>query len=157
MSNLPFSVIQRLQTQHLSLEEMTGGIPDEQLKEEKIPGKWSALDNAAHIAVFHGIFKGRIERVLEEEEPVFPPYKWEEDPLFAQYRQLPIRELIEIYKDDRADFIRYVNTLAPESYRRFGRHLVYGRFSVADLIEMMILHESHHLFTMFKLIHTTPK
>lgn len=157
MSNLPFSVAQRLQTQHLSLEEMTAGVPDEKLRQEIMPGKWTALDNLAHLAVFHGIYKGRIERVLEEDEPAFPPYKWEEDALFAQYRQLPVKELIAVYNDDRADFIRYVNTLAPESYSRCGRHLVYGRFSVADLIEMMILHESHHLFTVFKLLHSTPK
>jgi hypothetical protein len=157
MNNLPYSVAQRLQSQHLSLEELTGAAPEEKLRAEPAPGKWSALDNAAHLAVFQDIFKGRVERVLEEDEPLFPPYKWEEDPLFAQYRQLPAKELIAVYNDGRADFIRFVNTIAPESYSRCGLHSVYGRFSVADLIQMMVLHESHHLFTIFKLLHFSPK
>lgn len=156
MNNLPYSVAQRLQSQHRSLEEMTGAVPDEKLRMEIIAGKWSALDNAAHLAVFQDIFKGRIERVLEEEEPLFPPYKWEEDALFAQYRQLPVKELIALYNDGRADFIRFVNTITPESFSRYGRHSVYGRFSVAELVEMMVLHESHHLFTIFKMLRVSP-
>ncbi|MBO9151578.1 DinB family protein [Chitinophaga sp. GCM10012297] len=157
MNNLPYSVAQRLQSQHLSMAEMMGAVPDEKLQAEIITGKWSALDNAAHLAVFQDIFKGRIERVLEEDEPLFPPYKWEEDPLFAEYRKLPVKELIAVYNDGRADFTRFANTIAPESFGRYGRHSVYGRFSVAELVEMMILHESHHLFIIFKLLRVTPK
>lgn len=152
MHHLPFSTELRLRTQHLSLGEMTGHVSDEVLRQEVHPGKWSALENIAHLAVFQPIFQRRLQRVADEELPLFDPYLWQEDELFARYRQLSNRELLAQYRHDREAFIRFVEGLKEGDFRRQGRHPVYGALSAAQLIEMFLLHESHHAFTIFKLL-----
>ena len=152
MQHLPFSVDLRLRTQHLSIGEMTGGVADDVLHQEVHPGKWSAIDNIAHLAVFHPIFQRRLQRVADEETPLFEPYVWQEDGLFAEYRKLSNRELLAQYRHDREGFIRFVEGLKAGDFKRQGRHQAYGTISAAQLIEMFILHESHHLFTIFKLL-----
>lgn len=152
MYHLPFSLELRLRTQYLSLGEMTGPVSDEILRQEVHPGKWSALDNIAHLAVFQPIFQRRLQRVADEETPLFEPYAWQEDETFAAYRNLTNRELLAQYRHDREAFIRYVDGLHESDFKRKGRHPVYGSLNVIQLIEMFVLHESHHLFTIFKLL-----
>lgn len=152
MQHLPFSVELRLRTQHLSIGEMTGPVSDEVLRQEVTPGKWSAIDNIAHLAVFQPIFQRRLQRIADEEIPLFEPYVWQDDALFGEYRGLTNRELLVQVRHDREAFIRYTDGLKAEDFKRKGRHPVYGTFSAAQLIEMFILHEAHHLFTIFKLV-----
>lgn len=152
MHHLPFSVVLRLRTQHLSLGEMTGQVSDEVLRQEVNPGKWSALDNVAHLAVFQPIFQRRLQRVADEEVPLFEPYIWQEDALFAEFRGLSNRELLARYRHDREAFVRFVEGLKEGDFKRQGRHQAYGNLNAAQLVEMFLLHESHHLFTIFKLL-----
>ncbi len=131
---------------------MTDNIPDEVLRQEVNPGKWSALDNIAHLAVFQPIFQRRLQRVADEEVPLFEPYTWQEDELFAQYRQLSNRELLAQYRHDREAFIRFVEGLKEGDFRRAGAPSGVRKLNAAQLVEMFLLHESHHLFTIFKLL-----
>lgn len=152
MQQLPFSTELRLRTQHLSIGEMTGHVSDDVLRQEVQPGKWSALDNIAHLAVFQPIFQRRLQRVADEQMPLFEPYVWQEDELFARYRALSNRELLAQYRHDREAFIRFVEGLKEGDFRRQGRHQAYGALNAGQLIEAFLLHEAHHLFTIFRLL-----
>lgn len=154
MQRLPFSVDTRFRTQHLSLAEITGAVPQEVLQQEIRPGKWTAFENAAHLAVFHPVYMARFRRILDEDEPEFERYSWENDALFAQYKNIRIAALLDIYRKDREEMINFVDGLDAQALRRKGSHPVYGKFDMAQWIELFILHEAHHLFTIFQLVHT---
>lgn len=154
MQRLPFSVDTRFRTQHLSLEEMIAGVPEAILRDEVRPGKWTAFENAAHLAVFHPVYLQRFKRILAEEDPLFDRYNWEKDALFATYRELDTAVLLDIYSGGRENMIALVDSLDEKDLRRKGTHPVYGKFDMAQWIELFILHEAHHLFTIFQLIHT---
>lgn len=154
MPRLPFSVDTRFRTQHLSLAEITAGIPQETLQQEIRPGKWTAFENAAHLAVFHPVYMERFKRILAEDEPVFERYSWENDKLFAQYKNIRNTALLDIYRKDREEMIAFVDGLDVQDLRRRGSHPAYGNFDMAQWIELFILHEAHHLFTIFQLVHT---
>lgn len=152
MQHLPFSVEIRLRTQHLSIGEITGPVSDDVLRQEPQPGKWSAIDNIAHLAVFQPIFQRRLQRMADEETPLFEPYIWQEDTLFAEFRQYSNRELLARVRHDREAFVSFTDGMKADDFKRKGRHPVYGTFNAAQMIEMFVLHEAHHLFTIFKLV-----
>lgn len=154
MPRLPFSVDTRFRTQHLSLAEIMADLPQEHLQREVRPGKWTAFENAAHLAVFHPVYMQRFKRILEEEEPVFERYVWENDPLFAQYKNVRNAALLDVYRKDRESMIAFIDGLDEKALRRHGTHPAYGRFDITQWVELFILHEAHHLFTIFQLVHT---
>ena len=154
MQRLPYSVDTRFRTQHLSLGEMLADVPQEALQREVRPGKWTAFDNAAHLAVFHPVYMARFRRLIAENEPVFEPYVWENDKLFAQYRTVRAGALLDVYRKDREDMIAFIDGLDAATLRRRGTHPVYGNFNIAQWVELFVLHEAHHLFTIFQLVHT---
>lgn len=154
MQRLPFSVDTRFRTQHLSLGEIMAAIPQETLQREIKPGKWTAFENAAHLAVFHPVYMERFQRILSENEPMFERYVWETDKQFAQYKSIRITALLDVYRKDREDMITFVDGLDAKALRRKGSHPVYGKFDMAQWVELFVLHEAHHLFTIFQLVHT---
>lgn len=150
---LPFSLDKRLRVQHLTLGEIIGPISQQQLQTEVRAGKWTAFENAAHIAAFHDVYAKRIDRMLKEDAPAFEPYVWQKDEVFAAFKGMPKEALLERYVQDRNTLIAKVDAISEEEMQRRGIHGVYGQFSIAQWLEMFVLHEAHHLFTIFQLIH----
>lgn len=150
---LPFSLDKRLRVQHLTLGEIIEPVSQQQLQAEVRPGKWTAFENAAHIAAFHDVYTKRIERMLREEAPAFEPYVWQKDDVFTTFKSMSKEALLERYVQDRNSLIALVDAIPEEDMQRTGIHGVYGQFSIAQWLEMFVLHEAHHLFTIFQLIH----
>ena len=150
---LPFSLDKRLRVQHLALDEMITPVSQEQLQTEVRPGKWTAFENAAHLAAFHDVYKKRIERMLDEQAPAFEPYVWQQDAVFTNFKSMSKEALLERYIDDRNALLALVDGISEEDLQRTGVHGVYGQFSIVQWLEMFVLHEAHHLFTIFQLIH----
>lgn len=153
---LPFSLDKRLRVQHLALEEIIAPVSQQQLQTEVRPGKWTAFENAAHLAAFHDVYTKRIERMLQENAPAFEPYVWQQDTVFANFKSMTKEALLDRYVDDRNAFLALVDGISEEDLQRTGVHGVYGRFTIAQWLEMFVLHEAHHLFTIFQLIHVRP-
>lgn len=150
---LPFSLDKRLRVQHLALGEIMGPVSPAWLQEEVRPGKWTAFENAAHLAAFHAVYRKRVESMLKEDAPLFEPYVWQNDPVFAEFKTVSKDELTDRYVKDRNELIALVDAISSEDLHRTGIHGVYGQFSIAQWLEMFVLHEAHHLFAIFQLIH----
>lgn len=157
MLQIPIATDTRLRTQHLALEDITGEVAQDVLKERVREGKWTALENAAHLVAFQPVFKARLQKILEEDDPTFPAYAGDTDPLFLSYCKLSNAELLSIYRKERTELIRLVDSLDPADLSRTGKHTKYGVFNIPGWLEMFLLHEAHHLFTILQLIHTPGK
>ncbi|MRG45373.1 hypothetical protein GFS24_09615 [Chitinophaga sp. SYP-B3965] len=157
MLQIPIATDTRLRTQHLALEDITGEVAQDVLEDRVREGKWTALENAAHLVAFQPVFKARLLKILNEDEPVFPPYAGDTDPLFLSYCKLPNAELLAIYRKQRMDLIDFVDNIDPGDLGRTGKHMKYGLFNIPQWLEMFLLHEAHHLFTILQLIHTPGK
>lgn len=157
MLQIPIATDTRLRTQHLALEDITGEISQDVLEERVREGKWTALENAAHLVAFQPVFKARLLKILNEDAPTFPPYAGDTDPRFLSYRELTNAELLAIYRKERTDLISFVDGIDPEDLSRTGKHTKYGTFNIPQWLEMFLLHEAHHLFTILQLVHTPGK
>ena len=151
---IPVSIFDRLNTQHLSLPTIIEGLGNEQIKKHPIPDKWSIRDNIAHLARYQVVFLERLNKILSANQPVFEPYRAENDQEFPQWLFKELPELMLDIKSHRRTIVDELSTLTLPELQRVGVHLKFGKLTVIDWTEFFVLHEAHHLFTIFRLVHT---
>jgi hypothetical protein len=151
--SLSASTRARLQYQHETIYTLIAGFTEEQIRLRNIPDKWSVFENIAHLAAYQPVFINRIDRIKREQDPAFDRYAAQEDPLFPAYLDKPLEELIRIMIMDRSTINRKLAGLEDAILLRTGLHPKFGLLTLELWIEFFLLHEAHHLFTMFKSVH----
>ena len=150
--NLSTSIVSRLKVQHETIEDLTAGYSEEQLKMRIITDKWSVFENTAHLVLYQTVFQDRIAKILTGVAPAFERYVADTDPAFPQYLQLSWEELLTSLHTIREQISEQVITLPSDQLLLVGHHPKFGALTLAQWTEFFLLHEAHHLFTMFKLL-----
>jgi hypothetical protein len=145
------SILTRLQHQHEALTELIDGLPEEYLKRRINPDKWNAFENIAHLAAYQPMFMARLERIAAEDAPGFERYVAEKDPLFPQYLDQPLETLLNLIPTRAQALSAYLTSLSEARLLRVGLHPKYGRLTIPQWTQFYLLHEAHHLFTIFML------
>lgn len=146
------SLSARLLSQHESIAFLISGAGEERLLKTPAPGKWNVQDNIAHLALYQPIFTDRINKILSTERPSFERYNSDNDPEFETWRKLPVDTLIAHIETNRHEIIKLITGLSETELARIGIHPKYGNLTILKWVEFFILHEAHHLFTVFQLI-----
>ena len=142
----------RLRHQHETIQELTGTLFEQQLRQRIDPAKWSAFDNIAHLAGYHPVFLLRVQRILDEHNPGFQRYVAESDPEFPGYLQQSLPRLLGSIRSDRQTLITLLEGINEADWQRTGQHPRYGRMALTQWLEFFLLHEAHHLYTIFMLV-----
>jgi hypothetical protein len=148
---LYISLSERLKTQHLAIEQLVAGISNEKLITPPAPGKWSVLDNIAHLTRYQKIFIGRMHQILNEDTPIFDRYNGDLDPEFIPFRSMTLTGLLSTIDSDRTIIFELISSLDDAALSRIGVHPKYGRLTILKWSEFFLLHEAHHMFTIFQL------
>ncbi|MER3498324.1 MAG: hypothetical protein C4308_06645 [Chitinophagaceae bacterium] len=148
---LPTSITTRLEYQHKSLLEIIEGLSDEQIRRPVITGKWSIFENIVHLAVYQHLFINRIRKILSENNPAFEQYTPDIDPEFADNCTKTTREIMQDLITTRRELITGIHSLTASDLHKKGKHSAYGNLSLKEWLNFFLLHEAHHLFTIFKL------
>jgi len=151
------SVLTRLEYQHTTIRELITGLDEKDLKRVVNPGKWSAFDNIAHLACYQPVFLLRLERIQTEQSPTFERYVADNDPIYAEYRDLPLTELLSGMDARRAVILSKLGGMGEDDLRRVAHHPRYGKLDVRQWTEFFLLHEAHHLYTIFMLVQDLKK
>ena len=145
------SLYNRLENQHEAIEHMVTGQDPDRLNFHPEADKWSIHDNIAHLAKYQPLFVGRINTILNEDNPFFGPYKAENDPDFETWRNYDTQHLLKILTADRVMIFDLITDLPVEKLNRIGIHGKYGSLTMIQWAEFFLLHEAHHIFTIFRL------
>lgn len=148
---LSSSILTRLQSQHHSLAEIIDGLPDTELRKAIQTGKWSVFENIVHLATYQHTFIARLKQLLEGNNPSFGRYSAETDPLFHDNCTRPTGEIMQDLLLAREEIIASVTAFSESDLGKTGAHPVFGRLTITDWLHFFLLHEAHHLFTIFKL------
>jgi uncharacterized damage-inducible protein DinB len=141
----------RLKTQHLALAEIVKNADEQHLNHQPEPGKWSIKDNIAHLVTYQPVFIGRIHQILKGGTPTFNAYRADDEPDFLHARELPLTELLSRLNGNRRQILELITNLPDDDLLLKGTHLKYGSLTITEWTEFFLLHEAHHLFTIFKL------
>ncbi|MDB5123256.1 MAG: hypothetical protein JWP94_1385 [Mucilaginibacter sp.] len=147
------SLLERLKNQHTAITPIIAKLNERQLHYRLEAGKWSIHDNITHLAKYQPIFLERINTILTTDEPSFGRYKAEEDNSFNIWREFSTGKLIEKLAAGREAIFERITALSETELNRTGNHPLFGKLTVIEWTEFFVLHEAHHLFTIFKLAH----
>jgi hypothetical protein len=148
---IPSSVTTRLEYQHKSLLDLIEGLSDTQIRLQVIPGKWSIFENIVHLQTYQHTFIKRVKKILEENNPLFSAYTAETDPLFHENCSRSSREIIQDMLVTRKEIAAGILSFKESDFARTAQHSRYGPMNLVLWLNFFLLHEAHHLFTIFKL------
>ncbi len=148
---LPSSVSTRLQYQHKSLLDIIESLSDVQIRKQVNPGKWSIFENIVHLQTYQHVFIKRVRLMLTEDNPLFSPYTAEADPLFHDNCGLTTREVVQDLLVTRKELSSAILSFKETDFERKARHSTYGNMNLLLWLNFFLLHEAHHLFTIFKM------
>ncbi len=154
--NIPVSIVERLITQHLSLQTIIAGLGNEHISNRVVSDKWSIRENIAHLARYQVLFLERLKKILNTDNPVFEAYQAEKDPEFEKWLKKDHVQLLAEINTDREIIIDQLTNLTAKELERTGVHSKFGSLTVLDWTEFFLLHEAHHMFTIFRLAHSRP-
>jgi DinB superfamily len=142
----------RLSCQHESAMTVVLQLSDALLKQRPATDKWSIFENFAHLVRYQNIFIERVERILTQENPIFERYSAENDANFSKWLKFDKDKLLHILINDRYVLYNSFRELSDDDLDKTGVHPAFGKLDLADWHEFFLLHEAHHIFTMFKLL-----
>jgi uncharacterized damage-inducible protein DinB len=145
------SLSTRLQYQHKSLVDLIDGLSDEQIRRNILPGKWSIFENIVHLQTYQHVFMLRVRQILENNNPAFPRYTAEADPEFLDNCGKSTREIMGDMITIRKQTAAEITAFPPGDLAKTGTHPVFGQLTLLQWLNFFLLHEAHHLFTIFKL------
>ncbi|MEO6613703.1 MAG: DinB family protein [Chitinophagaceae bacterium] len=148
---MPSSLSTRLQYQHKTLVDIIDGLTDEQVRRQIIPGKWSIFESIVHLQTYQHTFIKRVKQILEEQNPSFPRYTAEADPLFLDNCGRSTREIMQDLITVRKEMAAEILNFPSLDLAKTGTHPVFGKMTLLQWLNFFLLHEAHHLFAMFKL------
>lgn len=148
---MPSSISTRLQYQHKSLLDVLDGLSDEQIRLQLNPGKWSIFENIVHLQTYQHTFISRIRKILDGENPVFDRYTAEADPLFHDNCIKSSREVMADLLTTRKELSNGILSFKESDFVKEGSHPAYGKMNLLQWLNFFLLHEAHHLFTIFKM------
>lgn len=144
------SQIQRCETQlNGFFREVLSGVSAD-LTRRMLPNKWSAHENLAHLARYHEVFLQRINRILNEDKPVFGRYRAEDDPEWESWRQRSHRDLLDRLATMREQLVLRLKSLSDQDFQRGGVHPKFGEIQLSQWLEFFLVHEGHHLYLIFQ-------
>ncbi len=147
------SLTERLKNQHKTIASIIIKLNNSQLQYHPSPAKWNIHENIAHMAKYQPVFIDRIRKILTNEEPAFEVYKAEEDDEFEIYCAFTTYELLKKISSDREVIFHLITHLPVDKLDRIGTHPKYGKLTISEWTEFFLLHEAHHLLTIFQLAH----
>ena len=148
---MPSSISTRLQYQHKSLLDLIDGLTDEQIRRQIIAGKWSIFENIVHLSTYQHTMISRIKQMLEHDNPFFPRYTAETDPLFHDNCSKSSREIMQDLITTRKEMAAEIISFKETDLDKTGVHPFFGKMNLLQWLNFFLLHEAHHLFTIFKL------
>lgn len=148
------SLMDRLRSQHLTIHELIDSVPDQLLQYRPSPDKWNIMDQIAHLTRYQMIFLERIHLILSRQQPGIKRYSAEQDAAFAGWQKLSIEKLMEKLVADRLDIHNLISRLAKEKIGLIGVHEKFGPLTILQWTEFFLLHEAHHLYSIFQLAHS---
>ena len=149
--NLNPHTVERLLNQHKTLKSYIDDLPPEAIYTRLNSDKFSIHETISYLTRFHHVLLNRLVRMMDEVNPYFEVYKPDDDSDFHFTCAKSTGSLLhELYRL-RSDIILKIESLPIENYARVGTHAVLGRMNISQWIEFFLLHESNHLFRVFKL------
>jgi hypothetical protein len=87
----------------------------------------------------------------QEQGLSFERYVADNDPFFQECCKKTLKELLDDIDTQRFLIVNHLTALSEQTLRSSARHLKFGWLTITEWTEFFLLHEAHHLFSIFML------
>ena len=105
-----------------------------------------------HLGVYQLTFLARLDLISTAANPQFERYKAEDDPLFHEYLKKSLPDNLAKLSTDRSKIIERIENYSENELEQKGHHPKFGWLTINQWAEFFLLHEAHHLLTIYQLI-----
>lgn len=109
------------------------------------PGVWAPVEVAAHLADAEMLFGLRLRQMLTATDPVLPGLNGAALAARSGYLEWPPLLAAGRFTVRRAETLELLDTCTAHDLERKGRHSHRGFISIADLVAVMLAHDTTHL------------
>jgi hypothetical protein len=141
----------RLHSQHLAIKEIIKRLDEEFINRSHEAGKWSIQENLVHIVSYHQVLLMRLDKIIKSDNPYFDRYTSQGDSNFGKMKKLNSEELLIHLEEERKKVTDFIFSLNKNELQNQGTHQKFGVMNIVEWIEFFLLHEAHHIYTIFKL------
>jgi hypothetical protein len=135
------------------LRDLLAGVTDAEGAWKPAPQRWSILEVLGHLwHVESRGFRGRIERMVKEDNPTLVAYNPEAHAAAGDYGGRTLAEALDNFTGERNISMDFLETLPARSAERPGIHGELGPLTVRNLLYEWPLHDLGHVRQIAELI-----
>ena len=139
------AVLGRLSAAPAALAEALKSVPDDAARRRPPTGKWSMIENAAHVRDIERVYQERFSKMAFSDRPAF--WMLDNDRAAAQlkYAESDPHVVVKEFRRLREDTLLLLRALPDTAWRRTGLHPKRGDLTIEQLAEVLAGHDDSHL------------
>ncbi len=111
----------------------------------RAPDEWAPVEVLAHLADAELVFGVRVRLILSSERPALPVFDQRALAARARYIDWTPAVALERFRGRRAETVELLASCSAAELERVGLHPVRREVSVADLVAIMLAHDTDHV------------
>jgi uncharacterized damage-inducible protein DinB len=113
---------------------------------------WTVLEVMCHLRDWEELFLDRVKLMKDTELPDLPNPDPDAAAAERGYLEQSLQGAYESWAKNRANFVKYLETLTEADWDRAGQHPRRGLMSIADQLFLTVWHDSLHIEQMIKIL-----
>ena len=127
------------------LAVLAGQAPEPRWRVQPAPGVWAPLEVLAHLADIEVVFGARLRAMLTIDGPPLQKVDGARLATRARYLDWPLAVALDRFRRRRDDNLELLDACSAEEIGRVGLHPARGPVTVADMVALMLAHDTDHL------------
>jgi predicted alpha/beta superfamily hydrolase len=140
----PKAVLVALENAPALLVPLILDVPEAWRKRRPLPHKWSAHEHFCHVASLESRFRGRLEKMLAEDNPELEAFYPAPEEEAGGLLNVDLGEAVARFLQERGELVARLRDLPPEAWERPGRHPEYALYTVFGMARHISLHDLLH-------------
>jgi len=113
---------------------------------ERIPGKWTIHEHAAHLADVQPMLINRFEIFKNNPEPEFKPYLPGVTLDDKHLAKMDLEKVVDDFETLRKELLALLNTFSESDWAKPGKHPEYSTYNAHILVRHVLMHDHFHMY-----------
>jgi hypothetical protein len=140
-----FGILERLASAPAALAAALKGASEDVLRRRPEAGKWSMIENAAHVRDIERVYQGRFSRMAFGDKPSFWMLDNDRAVEALKYAAADPSDVVKEFRRLREDTIALLRALPHETWKKTGLHPTKGEVTVEQLAGRLADHDAGHI------------
>ena len=139
------ALLERLSVAPAAFAAALKGVPDDVVRRRPASGKWSMIENAAHLRDIERVYQGRFTGMAFGERPAFWMLDNDRAASSLKYAESDPSAVAKEFRRLREDTLVLLRALPAAAWRRTGLHPKRGELTLEQLAEVLAGHDDSHI------------